>query len=135
TTIDAGLQSYAARRAGEQSAACVVLDVTNGDILAMVSMPCFDPNSFSDGISHTEWNMMAEDERHPMINKVLQGLYPPGSTVKPMNALALLEAGVDPHATVHCSGSMQVGNGVFHCWQKHGHGGVDMRRGIAQSCD
>jgi penicillin-binding protein 2 len=133
TTIDAGLQSYAARRAGEQSAACVVIDVTSGDILAMVSMPCFDPNSFSDGISHTEWNMMAEDERHPMINKVLQGLYPPGSTVKPMNALALLEAGVDPEERVVCNHSYPVGNAIFHCDTTHGP--IAMKDAVSRSCD
>src|SRR3569623_3113927 len=64
TTIDAGLQSYAARRAGDQSAAVVVIDLATGDILCLVSMPCYDPNSFSDGISHAEWEMMARDERH-----------------------------------------------------------------------
>jgi penicillin-binding protein 2 len=133
TTIDAGLQSYAARRAGEQSAACVVLDVTNGDILAMVSMPCFDPNSFSDGISHTEWNMMAEDERHPMINKVLQGLYPPGSTVKPMLSLALREAGVDPEERVVCAHSYPVGNAIFHCDTTHGP--IAMKDAVSRSCD
>ena len=101
TTIDAGLQSYAARRAGDQSVGSVVLDIRTGDILAFVSMPSYDPNSFSDGIGQTEWAMMAQDERHPLINKVLQGLYPPGSTCKPMHALALLEAGVDPECHRH----------------------------------
>jgi penicillin-binding protein 2 len=133
TTIDAGLQSYAARRAGEQSAACVVIDVTNGDILCMVSMPCFDPNSFSDGISHVEWDMMTQDERHPMINKVLQGLYPPGSTCKPMNALALLEAGVDPEERVVCNHSYPVGNAVFHCDTTHGP--IAMKDAVSRSCD
>ncbi|MEA3045810.1 MAG: penicillin-binding protein 2 [Sphingomonadales bacterium] len=133
TTIDAGLQSYAARRAGEQSAACVVIDVRNGDILAMVSMPCYDPNSFSDGISHTEWDMMAADERHPMINKVLQGLYPPGSTCKPINALALLEAGVDPDERVVCAHSYPVGNAIFHCDTTHGP--IAMKDAVSRSCD
>lgn len=134
-TIESGLQEYAARRIGTNSGSAVVIDVSSGDILAMVSMPAYDPNSFSEGISQSEWKMLSENDHVPLMNKVLQGLYPPGSTVKPMNALALLQAGVDPHATVHCGGSMQVGNGVFHCWQKRGHGAVDMRRGIAQSCD
>jgi penicillin-binding protein 2 len=133
TTIDADLQLYAARRCGEQSAAVVVLDVTNGDILCMVSMPCFDPNSFSDGISHTEWDMMAEDERHPMINKVLQGLYPPGSTCKPMNALALLEAGVDPDERVICAHTYPVGNAIFHCDTTHGP--IAMKDAVSRSCD
>ena len=73
-------------------------DIENGEMLAMVSMPAYDPNSFSDGISHLEWKMLSDNDHVPLMNKVLQGLYPPGSTVKPMNALALLEAGVDPNA-------------------------------------
>lgn len=133
TTIDAGLQSYAARRAGEQSAAVVVIDVTTGDILCLVSMPCYDPNSFSDGISHSEWDMMAQDERHPLINKVLQGLYPPGSTCKPMNALSLLQAGIDPEQTVTCNHSYRVGNAIFHCDSSHGP--IAMHEAIIKSCD
>jgi len=133
TTIDAGLQSYAARRAGNQSAAVVVIDVTNGDILCLVSMPCYDPNSFSDGISHSEWDMMARDERHPLINKVLGGLYPPGSTCKPMNALALLGAGVDPDEIVVCNHTYRVGNATFHCDTTHGP--IAMKDAVSRSCD
>ncbi len=134
-TIDAGLQEYAARRLGTNSGSAVVIDVANGEILAMVSMPAYDPNSFSDGISHLEWKMLSDDDHVPLMNKVLQGLYPPGSTVKPMNALALLEAGVHPDQSVNCSGALKVGNGTFHCWKRGGHGGVNMRRAVAQSCD
>ena len=134
-TIDAGLQEYAARRIGTNSGSVVVLDIQTGEILSFVSMPAYDPNSFSSGISHLEWNMLSESDHVPLMNKVLQGLYPPGSTVKPMNALALLEAGIHPEESVSCSGSFQVGNGVFHCWSRRGHGAVNMRRGVAQSCD
>jgi len=134
-TVDMGLQEYVARRLGTNSGGAVVIDVSNGDILAMASMPAYDPNSFSDGISQSEWKMLSEDDHVPLMNKVLQGLYPPGSTVKPMNALALLQAGIDPHASVNCSGAMKVGNGVFHCHKRGGHGGVNMRRAVAQSCD
>ncbi len=134
-TIDAGLQEYAGRRLATQSGSVVVVDCQNGDILAMASMPSFDPNSFSDGISHVEWNMLSEDDHIPLRNKTLQGLYPPGSTVKPMVALSFLEAGLSPNETVHCSGAIRVGNGMFHCWKRRGHGSVDMHRGIAQSCD
>jgi penicillin-binding protein 2 len=134
TTIDAGLQSYAARRCGEQSAASVVIDVHNGDILSFVSMPSFDPNSFSDGISHAEWDMMSQDERHPLINKVLQGLYPPGSTCKPMTAAALLEAGIDPEQRVNCQRAWRLGNAVFHC-SGGPHGPIAMHQAIAKSCD
>ena len=134
-TIDAPLQQYAARRMGDQSGSIVVIDCRTGGILAFVSMPAYDPNSFSDGIGRTEWKMLSEDDHLPLLNKVTQGLYPPGSTVKPMNSLALLEIGVKPEDSVFCSGGLRVGNRVFHCWKRGGHGHVDMKRAIAQSCD
>jgi len=134
-TIDALLQEYVARRMGTNSGSAVVIDVTNGDILSMVSMPAYDPNSFSDGISQSEWKILAEDDHVPLMNKVLQGLYPPGSTVKPMNGLALMQAGVDPHMRISCGGAMRVGNGVFHCHKRGGHGPLDLRNAIMQSCD
>ncbi len=133
--IDSGLQEYAARRLGTNSGSCVVFDCQTGEMLAMVSMPAYDPNSFSDGISHNEWKMLSEDDHVPLMNKVLQGLYPPGSTVKPMNGLALLEAGVSPNERVFCSGALRVGNGVFHCHKRRGHGPLDLKGAIAQSCD
>ena len=134
-TIDAGLQEYAARRLGTNSGSTVVIDCLTGEMLAMVSMPAYDPNDFSDGISHLEWEMLSKNDHVPLMNKVLQGLYPPGSTVKPMNALALLAAGVDPNARVSCSGALHVGNGVFHCHKRRGHGALDMKTAVMQSCD
>jgi penicillin-binding protein 2 len=134
TTIDADLQNYAARRCGDQSAAVVVMDVTNGDILCLASMPSFDPNSFSDGISHVEWDMMAQDERHPLINKVLQGLYPPGSTCKPMMSVALQKAGIDPDARINCQRAWRFGNTTFHC-SGGPHGPIAMEQAIVRSCD
>ncbi|TYC90776.1 penicillin-binding protein 2 [Novosphingobium sp. BW1] len=134
-TIDAGLQSYAARRIGTESGSVVVMDCRNGDILTMASMPSFDPNSFSDGIGRLEWKMLSDDDHVPLRNKALRGLYPPGSTVKPMVSLAFREAGLDPNETVYCGGGLRVGNRVFHCWNRRGHGQVDMAKGIYQSCD
>ena len=134
-TIDAGLQDYASRRIGPESGAVVVIDCHSGDLLAMTSMPCFDPNRFSDGIGRLEWKMLSDDDHVPLRNKVLRGLFPPGSTVKPMVALSFLEAGLDPHESVVCNGGLRVGNRVFHCWNHHGHGQVDMMKGIYQSCD
>jgi penicillin-binding protein 2 len=134
-TIDAGLQTYAARRLGTNSGSAVVIDIATGGLLAFVSMPSYDPNSFSDGISRDEWKMLSEDDHIPLMNKAVMGLYPPGSTVKPMNALALLEAGVDPHDRVVCAGAMRVGNGVFHCHKRRGHGPLDMKNAVMQSCD
>ena len=134
-TIDAGLQEYAARRMGDASGSIVVIDCTTGGILALVSMPAYDPNSFTDGIGRTEWAMLSGDDHLPLLNKVTQGLYPPGSTVKPMNSLALLEMGVSPTDVVNCSGGLRIGNRVFHCWKRGGHGGVNMHRAVEQSCD
>jgi penicillin-binding protein 2 len=133
TTIDAGLQSYAARRLGEESGACVVMDCNSGDILTFASMPAYDPNSFADGISHSEWRMFSQDERKPLLNKVLNALYPPGSTIKPASALALLEAGVDPDDRVSCGGGYQLGNRFFRCLGRHGP--MTMHTAIARSCN
>ncbi len=134
-TIDAGLQAYASRRMGDQSSSFVCIDCQTGGILAMASMPAYDPNSFSDGISHLEWDMFSGDDHLPLINKSLQGLYPPGSTSKPMTSLAFLEAGIDPLATVNCTGAYKVGNSYFHCSQRRGHGPIAMHEAIIKSCD
>jgi penicillin-binding protein 2 len=133
TTIDAGLQSFAARRLGDESGSCVVMDCNTGDLLCMASMPSYDPNSFSDGISRSEWQMFSADERQPLRNKVLNSLYPPGSTVKPMVAMALLEAGIDPDTRVNCPGGFQLGNRFFRCLGRHG--GMNMHTAIARSCN
>jgi penicillin-binding protein 2 len=134
-TIDRNLQDYAARRLGEESASVIVIDCWTGDLLCMLSMPAFDSNTFSDGISHAEWDALQGDERHPLINKTVQGLYPPGSTFKMMTALALLEAGISPASGVVCRGRYRFGGHAFHCWSRRGHGGVNMYSGLYQSCD
>ena len=132
-TIDGPLQDYAARRIGLESGSCVVMDVENGDILCMSSMPSFDPNSFSAGIGRVEYSMLRDDERVPLRNKVLKGLYPPGSTVKPMHCMAFLDAGVKPDEAIICGGGRRIGNRFFNCWSNHGR--VDMAKAIYQSCD
>ena len=132
-SIDADLQEFAARRLGEESGSCVILDCLTGDVLAMVSMPAYDPNSFSDGIGRTEWRVLSEDPRKPLLNKVLNSLYPPGSTIKPMNSLALQAAGINPEESVHCPGGYRLGNRFFRCLGRHGT--VNMRRAIAKSCN
>ena len=96
-------------------------------------MPAYDPNSFTDGISQNEWKMLAEDERHPLINKALNGLYPPGSTFKPMVAMALLQAGIDPTARVNCPGGFQLGSRFFRCLGRHGP--MTMHTALARSCN
>ena len=134
-TIDGPLQDYAARRLGLESGSVVVMDCRSGDLLCMASMPSFDPNSFSDGIGRVEYSMLSENDRVPLRNKVLKGLYPPGSTVKPMVSMAFLEAGLDPEESVFCGGGLQVGNRRFNCWNRRGHGQTNMAKGIYQSCD
>ena len=131
--IDAGLQTFAARRMGNESGSVVVLDCHSGDLLCMASMPAYDPNSFSDGIGRNEWRMLSEDERRPLLNKTLNSLYPPGSTLKPMAAMALLGAGIDPEAIVVCGGGYQLGNRFFRCLGRHGP--MNMHRAIAKSCN
>jgi len=132
-TIDAGLQEYAARRMGDQSGALVAMDVASGDMLAYVSMPAYDPNSFSDGIGRTEWRMLSGDDHIPLLNKVAQGLYPSGSTIKPAMALAFLKQGIDPARRVHCAGGYQIGNRYFRC--DAAHGSMDMHSAIERSCN
>jgi penicillin-binding protein 2 len=132
-TIDSDLHQYAARRIGDQSCSVVVLDVTNGDILAMPSMPSFDPNNFSDGISANEWKMLSGDDHLPLVDKALESLYPSGSTIKPSMAMALLNAGIDRKERVNCTGSYPLGNHVFHCDKRHGP--VDMDAAVVHSCD
>ena len=132
-TIDQGLQQYAARRMGDQSGALVAIDIATGDILAFVSMPAFDPNSFSEGIGRTEWKMLSNNDHIPLLNKVAQGLYPSGSTIKPAMALGFLKQGIDPKQRVFCAGGVQVGNRYFR--DDAAHGSVDMQAAIAQSCN
>jgi penicillin-binding protein 2 len=132
-TIDSDLHEYAARRIGDQSASVVVIDVKTGDILAMPSMPSFDPNNFSDGISQAEWKMLSGDDHLPLLDKTVESLYPSGSTIKPSMAMALLNAGIDRHQRVNCTGSYPLGNHVFHCDKRHGP--VDMDAAVVHSCD
>jgi len=135
-TIDCQLQRYAEERLAGESAACVVMDVETGDVLALVSTPGYDPNNFNVGITNTQWQDLLHDDHKPLMNKVLSGAYPPGSTFKTAMAVAAMENGL-ADLQVHCSGSMTLGNHEFHCWawKKGGHGGVDLNRGIAVSCD
>ena len=132
-TIDSDLHQYAARRIGDQSCCIVVLDVTNGDILAMPSMPSFDPNDFSDGISKNEYKMLSQDDHLPLVDKALESLYPSGSTIKPSMAMALLNAGIDRKQKVNCTGAFQLGNHTFHCDKRHGP--LDMDGAVVNSCD
>ncbi len=135
-TIDSKLQQFVLDRLGEASASAAVLDVHSGDLLSLASAPSFDPQKFSTGISQEAWNGLLQDPRKPLINKVVAGQYPPGSTFKMMVALAALEAGIlNKNHRVFCRGKVKLGNATFHCWKRAGHGNMDMLRGIEQSCD
>ncbi|HKW55611.1 MAG TPA: penicillin-binding protein 2 [Stellaceae bacterium] len=136
-SIDMALQDFAARRcAAEKSAACVLLDAWTGEVLAMVSSPGYDPSAFAAGLSMAQWVELRDDPRNPLSNKAVSGAYAPGSTFKPMVALAALEAQVmTPETTVFCPGHFELGNTTFHCWKKAGHGSMDLHNGIKHSCD
>ena len=134
-TLDADIQNRALEVMGEESGAIVVMDVRNGDLLAMVSAPSFDANRFVKGLSGPEYKALAEYERKPLLDKALSGTYPPGSTFKPTVGLAALTAGVDPEARVNCGGSWYYGNRTWRCWQKNGHGSQNMHEAIKNSCD
>ena len=135
-TIDAGLQNFVQARMAGESAASVVLDATNGDILAVGSAPSYDPNKFVRGISVANYRKLTEDIYRPLANKAVQGTYPPGSTFKMVVALAALEEGViDPEEIIRCNGFVTLGRRRFHCWKRGGHGKVDLKKSLQQSCD
>ncbi len=135
-TIDADVQNFAQARLGDESAAAVVIDVTNGDIICIASSPSFDPNLFVRGISHTDYNLLTENDHRPLANKTVSGAYPPGSTFKMVTALAALEAGVvTPDTKVSCPGYIEFGERRFHCWKGGGHGTVRLERSLSESCD
>jgi penicillin-binding protein 2 len=142
-TIDLDLQRFAAQRLRDQdkesehhSGSVVVLDVVTGDVLAMVSIPGFDPNVFARGITQAEWHELLENPERPLNNKAIQGVYPPGSTYKVVTALAALESkAIDPSTVLPCPGFLTLGDIKFHCWLKGGHGGLSVVGAIANSCD
>ena len=134
--LDLDLQQSVLRRLDGQSASAVVMDCRNGEVLAMVSNPAFDPSLFDSGVGEAQWQAWSSDPRTPLLNKAVAGLYPPGSTFKPAVALAALAAGtLSPHDRISCPGYLDVGGSRFHCWRKHGHGSLDLHGGIKNSCD
>ncbi len=135
-TLDIGLQNYISERLGDESASVVVMDVRNGDILSMVSNPSYDSNDFNRGLSSIEWQALVNNERSPLINKSIAGVYSPGSTFKMLVLLAALEKGVvTPDQKIYCPGDYELGDAKFHCWKRHGHGFVDGNEAITESCD
>jgi penicillin-binding protein 2 len=137
-TIDHRLQQVAEAALGAQRAAVVAIDPRNGDVLAFVSTPTFDPNGFARGLTVPEYRALADNIDKPLIDRALRGVYPPGSTIKPFVALAALQYGVmDAAETRYCRGVWQFpgSSRKFRDWKKQGHGTVDMHKAIAQSCD
>lgn len=135
-TVDGALQRFAAERLADVSGSAVVLDARSGDVLAAVSAPSFDPNTFTQRIKHEDWQALLQDPKRPLVNKFLAGQYAPGSTIKMAVALAALEAGViDEQEVMTCRGKISLGDTLFHCWRPEGHGSVTLIDAIARSCN
>ncbi|HUI34483.1 MAG TPA: penicillin-binding protein 2 [Stellaceae bacterium] len=135
--LDAAMQDFVTKRCShEQSVSCVLLDALTGDVIALVSSPSYDPTLFSTGLTQAAWQELSTDPRNPLSDKAIGGLYPPGSTFKPVVALAALESGaITPDTAVNCPGYLELGDATFHCWQKGGHGTVRLHDAIKKSCD
>lgn len=135
-TIDLEMQKFVSNRVRDESAGVVVMDIHSGEILAIASTPSFDPNDFNNGISQVKWDALRNDIRKPLINKPVSGQYSPGSTFKMIVALAALEDGlVTPEETKACYYRYPFGDRFFHCWNRNGHGEINIVQALAQSCD
>jgi len=135
-TINSQLQDYTHKIIGSNIGAALIIDANNGDILSSASSPSYDPNIFSKTLNDTDWQQIISSENAPLINRPIKGLYPPGSTFKPVVALAALKYGIIKQTDkVFCNGSYTLGNRDFHCWNRGGHGSVNIMGAISQSCD
>ena len=136
TTLDAEVQKYVTEIIKGKAAAVCVMDIYNGDIISMVSSPSYDPNAFVHGVNSKYWSELINNEKKPLSNKTISGLYPPGSTIKTLVALSALENGITkPLKKVKCTGKIELFGEKFHCWKKKGHGFMNMRSAIQKSCD
>ena len=134
-SIDLGLQQVAWDALEDETGCVVAMDPDTGRLLALVTKPSFDNNAFAAGLSLKEWQALRDNPRHPLQNRVIQSVYPPGSVWKLMMAGMLLNEGVNPTDSVWCTGEVALGKQVFRCWKKGGHGRVDMMRSLIESCD
>ena len=135
-TIDADLQRTVLGRLGDAAASAVVMDCTNGEVLAMTTTPSFDPTLFDSGVSEKQWIEWTADRKTPLINKATAGVYAPGSTFKMAVGLAGLKAGaITTDSYINCPGFIDLGDTRFHCWRKRGHGSLNLRGGLKNSCD
>ncbi len=136
TTIDMEVQQFAGELLKNKTGSICVMDIYTGDIIAMVSSPTFDANKFVHGISVKDWEDLINNPNKPLVNKSIAGLYPPGSTIKPIVALSALENDiVSPKTTVECTGEIELYGRKYHCWKKKGHGFTRLRDAIKKSCD
>ena len=136
TTLDSEVQKYTTEILDDKAASVCVMDIYNGDIVSLVSSPSYDPNAFVHGVDRAYWNNLINNDRKPLTNKAVSGLYPPGSTIKTLVALSALENKIiRPLDTVRCKGKIELFGEKFHCWKKKGHGIMNMRTGIKRSCD
>ena len=136
TTLDLEVQKFAAEIIKDKAAAVCVMDIYNGDIVSMVSSPSYNPNAFVHGVGRKYWNELINNDKKPLTNKALSGLYPPGSTIKTLVAFSALENGISkPQNKVRCTGKIEMYGEKFHCWKKKGHGVMNMRTAIQRSCD
>jgi penicillin-binding protein 2 len=135
-SIDINIQKAVEDAFGDKAGALVAIKPDSGEILALESLPSFDPNIFSMGIAHNEWKSLMEDKKKPMLNRAVQSQYPPGSTFKIITAIAALEEGIiNPDTKINCTGGINYGRWTFGCWKKGGHGPVDFHDAIVESCD
>jgi len=135
-TIDTEIQKYCNELLGSSAGSITIMDIYTGDIIAMQSSPSFDPNLFLFGISQDDWQLIRNNPLKPLLNKTLSGLYSPGSTIKPIVALSALENNViTPNFKVNCTGKTEMYGQTYHCWKKKGHGVVDLKSAMKQSCD
>ena len=134
-TIDIELQKYIHKLFGDKAGAVIVMNVNNGELLSAGSFPEFDNNLFVNGISHKAWNAIQTNFNHPFTNKLISGLYPPGSVIKMGVALSFLKNGINPSYKVYCTGSMELGDRNFRCWNEKGHHNTGYIKAIRESCD
>ena len=136
TTLDLEVQKYVTEILGNKAASVCVMDIHNGDIVSLISAPSYNPNAFVHGIDKAYWHSLINNEKKPLANKAIAGLYPPGSTIKTLVALSALENKIiKPSSRVECKGKIELFGEKFHCWKKKGHGVMNMRSGIKRSCD
>ena len=135
-TIDTEVQKLSAKLLGNRSGSISVMDIYTGEVIAMHSSPSYDPNLFLFGISNDEWELIRNNPLKPLINKTVSGLYSPGSTIKPIVALSALENKIiNPNFKVRCKGKIELYGQTFHCWKEKGHGFVNLKDAMKQSCD